>query len=117
MTMNRGDMREITITQYNFEPDIKTFVGQIMAVINLDETGVQHVAGSDHYLRIPVSDPATGEQITAEQEPMRWAQLLPETLGYGDIEVALRDVAVPAAEPRSIEPDVTATEALAALVH
>lgn len=110
-------MREITITQFNFEPDIKTFVGQIMAVIVLDETGVKHVAGSDHYLQIPVIDPVIGERITAKEDPMRWAQMLPETIGYGDIEVAVRDVAAEAREPQSVEPDSAATEALAALVH
>jgi hypothetical protein len=110
-------MREITITQFNFEPDIKTFVGQIMAVIDLDETGVKHVAGSDHYLQIPAIDPVTGERITAQEDPMRWAQLIPETIGYGDIEVAIRDVAAQAAAQQSVEPDSAATEALAALVH
>jgi hypothetical protein len=110
-------MREITITQFNFEPDIRTFVGQVMAVIDVDETGARGVAGSEHYLQIPVSDPASGEQITAQEDPMRWAQLLPETIGYGDIEVAVREVAAPARASQSLEPDIAATEALAALVQ
>ena len=39
-------MRQITITQFNFEPDLKTFVGQVMAVIdqtmiaNAESTGM-----------------------------------------------------------------------------
>jgi hypothetical protein len=110
-------MREITITQFNFEPDIKTFVGQIMAVIDVDETGVRGVAGSEHYLQIPVSDPASGEHVTALEDPMRWAQLLPEAIGYGDIEVTVRDAVADAHEPQSVERDSAATEALAALVQ
>jgi len=110
-------MRQITITQFNFEPDIKTFVGQVMAVIDLDADGVHDVRGSAHYLEIPVTDLASGRSIRVTDDPMRWSDLLAETIGYGDIEVAVEDSVKVTFDQPSFEPDIVATEALSALVH
>ncbi len=110
-------MRQITITQFNFEPDIKTFVGQVMAVIDLDADGVHDVRGSAHYLEIPVTDLASGRSIRVADDPIRWSDLLAESIGYGDIEVGIEDtVEVTSDQPR-FEPDIVATRALSALVH
>ena len=110
-------MRQITITQFNFEPDLKTFVGQVMAVIDLDADGVHDVRGSAHYLEIPVTDLASGRSIRVDDDPILWSDLLAETIGYGDIEVGVEDSVKAESGRASIEPDTVATRALSALVH
>ncbi len=110
-------MRQITITQFNFEPDLRTFVGQVMALVDLDADGVHDVRGSAHYLEIPVTDLASGRSIRVADDPMLWSDLLSETIGYGDIEVGIEDSVKVSSDQLRFEPDIVATEALSALVH
>lgn len=70
-----------------------------------------------HYLEIPVTDLASGRSIRVADDPMRWSDLLAETIGYGDIEVAVEDSVKVTFDQPSFEPDIVATEALSALVH
>jgi hypothetical protein len=110
-------MRRVTITQFHYEPDLKTFVGQVVSVIEVDDGGASAVRGSDAFLNIPAAIPSTGETVSAHEDPLRWSDLIAETIAYGDIDVEVQEVAERGAASSPVEPDSVATQALAALVH
>jgi hypothetical protein len=110
-------MQRLTISQFNYEPDIRTFVRQVISVIEVDGGRLRVAQGTDRYLAIPAIDIATGEAVSASDDPARWAELLSETIGYGDIEVSLEAVADSTREAKSSQPDAEATEALRAVVR
>jgi hypothetical protein len=110
-------VQRLTINQFNYEPDIRTFVRQVLSVIEIDRNQVRVAQGSDRYLAIPAVDIVTGEAVMASDDPARWAELLPETIGYGDVEVGVETVADTASEAEHVQSDAEATEALSAVVR
>ncbi|MDX6679108.1 MAG: hypothetical protein QOE31_3160 [Solirubrobacteraceae bacterium] len=106
-------MQRITITQFSYEPGVQDFVGTVTGVIEVDEEGARLRHGGEGWLRIRVPDPQANGSLGAEDDPLRWAELLPEFVGGGDTEVAIEEVAI-AQAAQSMLPDVAAP-ALAAL--
>jgi hypothetical protein len=116
----RVDMRRVTIKQFKYEPDLKTFVGHVEAVIELSADGVHDISGASHYADVPASDPTTGDRVLLQDDPIRWSELIEATLAYGDVEVEVTEDVETAGGSRSLhadEPSSTALAALSAQIH
>ena len=110
-------MRRVTIKQFKYEPDLKTFVGHVDAVIELDADGLRDVQGQTFYAEIPAKDLAGGRTLKLQDDPIRWSELIAATVTYGDIEVVVEDVSTDATKRTEPEPATVAIEALAAQIH
>jgi hypothetical protein len=113
-------VRRVTIKQFKYEPDLKTFVGHVEAVIELDETGVHDLKGEAYYASIPANDVMSGTVVALECEPIRWSELIASTLSYGDIEVEVEEIAAGGDArplPQTLAGGAAAIRALAAQVH
>jgi hypothetical protein len=107
----------VTITQFVYQPAVQDFVGTVAGVLEVDQEGARVRHGGEGWLHVRVPD-GEGGSIGAEDDPLRWARLLPEFVSGGDTEVSVYEVAA----SRSAElvlPDVAtpALQALAAAVH
>jgi hypothetical protein len=111
-------MQLITITQFAYQPTVQDFVGTVTGIIEVDEAGARVRHGGDGWVRVRVPDPQAGRSIGADDDPLRWAELLPEFIGGGDTEVAVQEMAAEqAAEPQLPDVATPALAALAAAVH
>jgi hypothetical protein len=104
-------MQRITITQFTYQPAVQDFAGTVTGVLEVDENGVRLRHGGEGWLQLRVPDPQSGGSLGAEEDPLRWAELLPATVRGGDTDVTVEEVAD---DDESSLPDV-ATPAIAAL--
>ena len=110
-------MLRITITQFAYQPAVQQFVGAVTGVIDADERGARVVHGGEGWLLVRVPDVETGGSIGADDDPVRWATLLPDFLSGGDTEVSVHEVAARSVAPALPSMAKPAVEALAAAVH
>lgn len=83
-------MKLIAVEQYNTETQHPETIAQLV----VSEAGVLAEDGeeADMVRAIPVIDPESGDQVTSDSEPLRWADLLPTAFRSGGIGVAVTDV-------------------------
>lgn len=76
---------------------------ELLARFSVDETGIHPEAGErvDVVATIPVIDPDTGERLTSDDDPVRWAQLLPQSIRSGDLVALVEQVEAGASSPRT----------------
>lgn len=67
---------------------------ELLAQFSADESGIHREAGGrvDVIAAIPVVDPETGDRLTSTDDPVRWAQLLPQALRSGDLVALVEEV-------------------------
>ncbi|HKZ15740.1 MAG TPA: hypothetical protein VJL81_18030 [Solirubrobacterales bacterium] len=67
---------------------------RLLAQFSVDEAGIHPEAGDrcDVIAAIPVVDPETGDRLTSEADPLRWARLLPQALRSGDLVALVEEV-------------------------
>lgn len=106
-------MQRITITQFSYDPAVQDFAGTVTGIIEVDEEGARVCRGGEGWLRVRVPDPNGDGSLGADDDPLRWAELLPSFVGGGDTEVAIEEIAAAQAAQSKL-PDVAAP-ALAAL--
>jgi hypothetical protein len=111
-------MQRITITQFTYQPAVQDFVGTVTGLIEVDEQGARVRHGGEGWLRVRVPDAELHRSIGSEDDPLRWAALLPDFIGGGNTEVSVEEVAADAQSEPAL-PDVAgpALAALAAAVH
>lgn len=87
-------MHRLTIVQHTFITDTQQYVGHPVAVIDIDGSGVQLVDGSgEMYCDMRVPDVAAGRSISAEDDPLRWAELMVDYISQGDLRATLEELA------------------------
>jgi hypothetical protein len=76
---------------------------ELLAQFSVDETGIHPEAGEriDVVVAIPVIDPDTGERLTSDDDPVRWAQLLPQSIRSGDLVALVEEVEAGAPSSRA----------------
>ena len=67
---------------------------ELLAQLRVDSKGVVPEDGerTEEVLAIPVLDPKTGEQVTSQNDPLRWARLLPLAIRSGDLAIFVEEV-------------------------
>lgn len=65
----------------------------LLAQFRVDEHGIHPEAGdrTQAIATIPAIDPENGERLQSEDDPLRWARLLPFELRAGDLAVSVED--------------------------
>lgn len=81
----------------------------LLAQFSVDEAGIHPEAGErvDVVEAIPVIDPNTGERLTSKDDPVRWAQLLPQSIRSGDLVALVEQVETEAASSRAEQDEST----------
>jgi len=69
---------------------------ELLAQFGVDEAGIHPEDGDriDVVASIPVIDPDTGSRLTSDDNPVRWAELLPQTIRSGDLVALVETVEV-----------------------
>lgn len=69
-------------------------IPELLAEFRVDASGIEAVGGerTEEVLAIPVLDPKTGERVESQEDPVRWARLLPLTIRSGDLAVFVEEV-------------------------
>lgn len=85
-------MHRLTIQQFRYVADTQQYVADTVAVFRVDENGVELERGTGvayGFMRVP--DPSRDESIAAEDDPLRWAELMAGYLG-GDVRASFEPV-------------------------
>lgn len=90
-------------------------VPELLAQLRVDRSGIEVEAGErgDEILSIPVLDPKTGEQVKSQEDPIRWARLLPLAIRSGDLAVFVEEVGAEASKDEDAGPMAALADELA----
>jgi hypothetical protein len=69
-------------------------IPELLAQFRVGGDGIEVEGGerTDEVLQIPVIDPETGSQVKSQEDPVRWAQLLPSAIRSGDLVTFVEEV-------------------------
>lgn len=86
-------------------------IPKLLAQFRVDGNGIEVEGGerTDEVRQIPVMDPETGKQLKSQEDPVRWARLLPSAIRSGDLVVFVEEaqVKVPRVEHAGHMADLT----------
>lgn len=90
-------MLRISISQISRGPSGD--VPELLAQFAVDGDGIHAEAGerTNVVATIPVIDPESGERVLSEEDPVRWARLLPLAFRSGDLAVRVQEIELAAA--------------------
>ena len=110
-------MRRVTLLQYSFAPEPGGVTKTVTARLLVGPEGVEQVEHGDaeSLLRVSVLDPKSGDPVTVETNPLRWADLLPTAFRTGDYTVSIETVGEP--DPSASTSDPSERELLAPLLE
>ncbi len=98
-------MHRITITRSDYDFDADQWLTETVCSFIVGPRGIEQIdAGAQRIpRRVAVLDIDSGESVTLESDPERWAELLPSAFRSGDLTVTV-DVEQPVEiETRSVE--------------
>ena len=98
-------MHRITITRSDYDFDADRWLTETVCSFVVGPRGIEQVNEGEERIprRVAVLDINSGESVTLESDPERWAELLPGAFRSGDLTVTV-DVEQPVEiETRSVE--------------